>query len=305
VTDEKEIVIDLLRDFLGKEKAHYDMKCQITFDCPVCSYDLKGLDHGDGKGNLEINYCRHVYKCWSCSDTYGTHGHLGKLFDKYGTKQAKKTYHLLKPEEEREIVKKVEIKLPKGFTLFKDANQRFIPRIESLKYLNSRGITNEMIEKYNMGFTVDGDFAYRVILPSYDKDGYLNYFIARAWVPRKMKYKNPTVPKESIIFNESNIDFTKDIYLVEGAFDMLFLDNAIPLLGKHVSPMLFERLYNEAQGYIHICLDGDAWEDAQKLFHELNGGQLYGKIKIIRPPKDKDVCDLKGQIEEYYIDLMK
>jgi len=61
VTDEKEIVIDLLRDFLGKEKAHYDLKCQITFDCPVCSYDLKGLDHGDGKGNLEINYCRHVY----------------------------------------------------------------------------------------------------------------------------------------------------------------------------------------------------------------------------------------------------
>ena len=67
--DEKEIVIDLLRDMLGKEKAHYDMKCQITFDCPVCSYEVKGLDSGDGKGNLEINYCRHLYKCWSCAET--------------------------------------------------------------------------------------------------------------------------------------------------------------------------------------------------------------------------------------------
>jgi hypothetical protein len=120
-----------------------------------------------------------------------------------------------------------------------------------------------------------------------------------------MKYKNPTVPKETIIFNENNIDFSKDIYLVEGAFDMLFLDNSIPLLGKHVSPMLFERLYNEAQGNIHICLDGDAWDDAQKLFHELNGGVLYGKIKIIKPPKDQDVCDLKGDIENYYVELMK
>jgi len=40
-----------------------------------------------------------------------------------------------------------------------------------------------------------------------------------------MKYKNPTVPKDEIIFNERNVDFSKDIYLVEGAFDMLFLDN--------------------------------------------------------------------------------
>jgi hypothetical protein len=93
--------------------------------------------------------------------------------------------------------------------------------------------------------------------------------------------------------------------LVEGAFDMLFLDNCIPILGKHVSAMLFERLYNEAKGDIHICLDGDAWDNAQRLFHELNGGVLYGRIKIIRPPKDQDVCDLKGQINEYYIDLMR
>jgi hypothetical protein len=52
-------------------------------------------------------------------------------------------------------------------------------------------------------------------------------------------------------------------------------------------------------------LDGDAWDDAQKLYHELNGGRLYGKIKIIRPPKDQDVCDLQGKIDDYYINLMR
>jgi DNA primase len=305
VTDEKEIVIDLLREILGDEKAHYDMKCQITFDCPVCSYDIKGLDHGDGKGNLEINYCRHVYKCWSCSETHGTQGPLGKLFDKFGNKQSKKTYNLIKPEDERQEVKKVQVRLPQGYKTFQESNPRFIPHKEALRYLYSRGITDEVIEKYKIGYTVDGDFAYRIIVPSFDKEGKLNYFIARAWVPKKMKYKNPTIPKETIIFNEYNIDFNKDIYLVEGAFDMLFLENAIPLLGKHVSPMLFERLYNEAKAEIHICLDGDAWDGAQRLFHELNGGQLYGKIKIIKPPKDKDVCDLKGQIQDYYVDLMR
>lgn len=305
MNEEKEIVIDLLREVLGNEKAHYDLKCQITFDCPVCSYEIKGLDHGDGKGNLEINYCRHIYKCWSCSETHGTQGPLGKLLDRFGNKQIKKTYELLKPEDEQYVAKRQYVKLPQGFKKFSESNPRYIPHAEAMRYLKQRGITEEIIEKFNIGYTADGDFAYRVIIPSYDSEGELNYFIARSWVPNKMKYKNPTIPKETIIFNEFNIDFEKDIYLVEGAFDMLFLDNAIPLLGKKISPMLFERIYNEAQGDIHICLDGDAWENAQRLFHELNGGRLYGRIKIIRPPQDQDVCDLKGDIENYYVNLMR
>ena len=150
------------------------MKCQITFDCPVCSYEVKGLDSGDGKGNLEINYCRHLYKCWSCAETHGTQGPLGKLFDRFGNKKSKKTYLLLNPEEKKEEIKKLQVKLPQGYTQFKDSNKRFIPHGEALRYLHSRGITNELIEKYEIGFTVDGEFAYRVIIPSYDKDGLLN-----------------------------------------------------------------------------------------------------------------------------------
>ena len=88
--EEKEVVIDILREILGDERAHYDLKCQITFDCPVCSYEIKQLDKGDGKGNLEINYCRHIYKCWSCSETHNTQGPIGKLIDQFGNKQLKK-----------------------------------------------------------------------------------------------------------------------------------------------------------------------------------------------------------------------
>ena len=47
-----------------------------------------------------------------------------------------------------------------------------------------------------------------------------------------MKYKNPTAAKDEIIFNESRIDWFKDVYLVEGAFDGFFLDNSIVMLGK-------------------------------------------------------------------------
>jgi DNA primase len=288
---------------LGDHKQHYGSKGQISFDCPVCAEE-KGLETGDGKGNLEINYSRHVYKCWACSETNGTHGPLGKLFDKYGTKKQKKVYELIKPEElKKEEVWRPKLRLPEGFTKFSDSNPIFIPHREAMNYLTSRGITNEIIERFGIGYTVKGDFAFRIVVPSYNKEGELNYFIARAWANKKMKYKNPAVPKDEIIFNESLINWEKDVYLVEGAFDSFFLENSIVMLGKVMSKLLFETLYNNAKGNIIICTDGDAWQNGLKLYHELNGGTLYNRIKIVKLPLDKDVCDLKGQIEEYYYEI--
>jgi hypothetical protein len=50
-------------------------------------------------------------------------------------------------------------------------------------------------------------------------------------------------------------------------------------------------------------LDGDAFDNAIKVYEELNGGELYNRIRIVKLPKDKDVCDLKGQIDEYYYEM--
>jgi DNA primase len=304
MSEEIDVLVELLTDVLGDPKQHYESKGQISFDCPVCA-DEKGLDDGDGKGNLEINYIRHVYKCWACGETHGTHGPLGKLLDGYATKQQKKIYNLIKPEElQQQDKKRVRLRFPEGFTTFQDSNPRFIPHIEAYKYLQSRGITDEMIDRYKIGYTVSGEFAYRVIIPSYDKEGILNYFVGRAWVNKKMKYKNPaSVPKDEIIFNEQLLDWDKDIYLVEGAFDSFFLPNPLVMLGKKMSKLIFETLYNKANGNIIVCVDGDAWVDGLRIYNELNGGRLYNKIKMVKLPKDKDVCDLRGDIEEYYYEI--
>lgn len=301
--NESEAIVELLHEILGNDKQHYESKGQISFDCPVCASE-KGLENGDGKGNLEINYIRGVYKCWACGETYGTQGPLGRLIDQFGTKQQKKIFNLLRPQEEVEREKpKLTLRLPEGYTKFKDSNSIFIPHKEAYNYLKSRGITEEHIEKYDIGYTAKGDYSFRIIVPSYDLNGKLNYFIARAWVNKKMKYKNPAVPKDEIIFNESRIDWTKDVFLCEGVFDAFFLPNSIAMLGKHLSDLLFSKLYDLCEGEIHICLDGDAWDDAVKLFKTLNGGKLYNKIKILKLPKDKDVCDLRGDIQNYYYEL--
>ena len=158
-----------------------------------------------------------------------------------------------------------------------------------------------MIEKYGIGFCDKGSHKGRIVVPSYNMNGELTYYIARSWDPNtKAKYKNPEAEKDKIIFKEHLINWDEDIFLVEGVFDGFFLPNSIPMLGKHMSSVLFDSLYNKSKGVVTIALDGDAWNDAVKLYNELNGGDLYGRLKILKLPKDKDVCDLKGQIDDYY-----
>jgi len=298
--DENEALVELLEDVLGDHGLHYPNRGQISFNCPVC-------DDGRNKHNLEVNYIDNVYKCWSCGDSEGTHGALGRIFDKYGNKKQKKLYNVLKPETfvKREKKKKT-LKLPEGFTLFKDSSPVYPVRRQAMNYLKSRGITDEMIEKFGIGFCDKGDHAGRIVIPSYNTKGELNYYIARSWNPMsRAKYKNPEAEKDKIIFWENLIDWNKDIYLVEGAFDGLFVDNPIPMLGKHMSELLFETIYKKAKANIIICLDADAWENAVKLYHELHGGELWGRIKLVKLPDDKDIADLRGEIKDEYYHIIR
>jgi DNA primase len=298
MSDDAEILLEILHEILGDEKLHYASKGQISFDCPVCDEDRH-------KGNLEVNYFEHVYKCWSCGDENNTKGPLGKLIDVWGNKKQRKVYNLLQPENHKPKEKrKDKLKLPQGFTLFKDSSLVYPVRRQAYNYLKQRGITDDIIEKYGIGFCDSGVFSGRIIVPSYDSKDELTYFIARSWDPNtRAKYKNPEAEKDIIIFNESLIDWSKDIYLCEGVFDSFFLPNSIAMLGKHMSELLLNTLYEKAKGNIIIAIDGDAYKDAVRLYEELNGGILYGKIKVLKLPEDKDVCDLKGQIDEYYVDM--
>jgi DNA primase len=293
--EENDALVELLEELLGDYGLHYPNKGQISFNCPVC-------DEGRNKHNLEVNYVENVYKCWSCGDSEGTHGSLTKIFNKYGNRKQKKLYGVLRPETVvKKETKKKQLKLPDSFVLFKNSNPIYPVRKSAINYLYNRGISDFMIEKFQIGFCDKGDHFGRIVIPSYNTKGDLNYYIARSWNPSsKAKYKNPEAEKDKIIFWESLIDWNKDVYIVEGVFDGLFLENSIPMLGKHMSELLFETIYKKAKANVIICLDGDAWENAVKLYHELNGGDLYDKIKILKLPIDQDVCDLKGRIDDYY-----
>jgi DNA primase len=296
-------IIEILEEILGEPHMHNDYKCQISFDCPVCSYDLKGLDEGDGKGNLEVNYRFGVYKCWACGETNNTHGNIYKLIKKYGTQRHLKKYELLRPDEIEEFRKVTKVaRLPKEFISLTNVSAGLKLTHyyrQAMNYLKTRNVTDEMILRYNIGFAYDGLYANRIIIPSYDSEMKLNYFIARSYLTKtKLKYKNPDVRKEIIIFNEHLLNWDETIYIVEGAFDSIFVPNSIPLLGKVMSDYVFSKVYENAKKVV-VLLDGDAWNDAQRIYDKLNGGNLFGKVWIVRLPDDSDIADLQGNLENY------
>ena len=299
-------VFEILEDIFGDYKNHNDYRCQVSFDCPVCSYDIKGLERGDGKGNLEVNYKYGVFKCWVCAETHETHGSIFKLIKKYGTPKQLKKYELLRPDDTEDSTKRVykQVRLPKEFVAFKDASigLKLTPQYkQALAYIKKRNITDLMLQIYNIGFCYNGLYENRIIIPSYDEEKRLNYFVARSYLSKtKLKYKNPEAQKEIIIFNEHLINWDETVYIVEGAFDSIFIPNAIPMLGKFMSEHLFKKLYENAKKIV-IVLDPDAYDDAERLYHRINCGKLMGKVWIVKLEGDKDIADLKGDLSGYKI----
>lgn len=277
------LLVTILEGIFGDIRKHNEDKGQISFDCPACAID-KNKPNGDGSGNLEINYEKGVFKCWVCKDTNEMQGHVFKLLRLYGSAKDIREYKLLCPREyKNEIIKeRTLVELPEEYISFNKNNKNFFKYDEALNYLKNRGITYEQISYYNLGYCASGRFFNRIIFPSYDADGILNYFTGR-WFSReytKAKYLNVEADKDLIIFNEDKIRWDSTIYLVEGPADHVVTPNSIPLLGKYLSDILFEKLMDKAQAYIVMLLDGDAMKDILLLYKKLNVGKLRGRIMI-------------------------
>ena len=299
------LLLTLITEVLGKPKKSNKHRGQYAYDCPVCSAE-KGLPNGDGKGKFEVNVKRGVYKCWVCHDTNQTHGSIKKLFRSFGgpgiwAKVKKLGIDLSKDTKRIKPEEVGEVHLPKGFVRFEDANSNSLVWKQGWNYLTKkRKLTEETIFKHNMGFTTeDKEYENRIIIPSYDKDGELNYFTARSWLSyTKMRYKNPDIPRETIIFNENMINWDGTIYLVEGPLDHVVVHNSIPLLGKDIHDKLISTIMEKATGYIVILLDGEdkVWNTVKKIYSKLNVSKLYNKIKVIKLNNNMDI----GEVNEKF-----
>ena len=161
---------------------------------------------------------------------------------------------------------------------------------KAMKYLKNRGIESYDIERYDIGYCDKGDYAGRIIVPSYDVDNKLNYFLARDFTGNAyLKYKNPPVSKDVVVF-ENQIDFSEPLILCEGVFDaMAIRRNAIALLGKNIPNKLKMRLVQHGVKEVSIVLDNDAFKNALYLSESLMNDNI--KVRLVRMGSE-DAADL-------------
>jgi DNA primase len=161
--------------------------------------------------------------------------------------------------ETTEIVERVE--LPKEFKPLYEPSNSF-KRKHALNYLLNREIRLEDIVKYNIGYCDSGEYQDKIIIPSYDNHGKLNFFVGRSFYETKFKHKNPKVSKNIIGF-ELLINWDTPIILCEGAFDAIAIRrNAIPLFGKSIQSELEKKIIGNSVKKLYICLDSDAIKNA-------------------------------------------
>lgn len=292
---ENTTLINLLESILGK--GNVTTKGNVSFHCPLCNHQ---------KRKLEINIDEQSpnfqnYRCWICKDVRGKK--LKSLFTKLKVNFNKinelkfilpsnGSYINYKTDIENEI-----ISLPSEFISLINHSNLGLDKFNQLsirraiQFLKKRGITQEDIIKYNIGVCLEGNYNNRIIIPSYDSNGIINYFIARSFIDSDMNYKNPPIKNRNIIGWELYINWDAPIILVEGIFDALTVKrNVIPLFGKEIKEALMQKLVLSGVKNIYIALDKDAHKDALKYCEIL---MSYGKQVYLVELDGKD-CNAIG-----------
>lgn len=254
--------IKILSDVLGS--SYNEGQSQLLYNCPKCNHHKK---------KLSINIEKNLFKCWICDWSGRNVYRVIKYYGNHHTRQA-----WLRLTQQVEIsnfadklfgpantLKEATASLPRSFVSLVNSD---LPASSSkpLNYLESRFIDQGDIFKWKIGYCSEGEYSGRIIVPSFNMDGDINYFIGRSYDGSWLRYKNPATSK-NFIFNELYLDFSKEITIVEGVFDAFKAgDNAVPLLGSTLTEYskLFSKIVQN-DTTVYLALDSDAPKKIDKI----------------------------------------
>ena len=275
-------LLSLLSVVIGNPGRNVRKENEHIFYCPFCNHY---------KPKLQVNLTSQFWHCWVC-DSKGRRFY--QLFKKLNAtpSQLKELTDIVGEffYSDEKFDKEEVISLPKEYIpLWNDESGSIIKK-HALSYLNKRNISFGDIIKYQIGYCDDGLYSNRIIIPSYDENMKLNYFIARDFYSSYSKYKNPPVSKNIIVF-DSLINWNEPIILCEGVFDAISIKrNAIPLLGKNIPKVLFERIISKSINKVYLALDSDAMSEILKITDIFSKYNI--DVYIIKLNKDTDPSDV-------------
>ena len=271
-----------IENILGKSNKR--SRDNYAFHCPFCNHR---------KPKLEINMAtndegKNFWECWVCKTRGQSIFSLLRQL-KVPKVEANEVLKYVKRGKKYEYKNTEVAELPKEFQLLYSASSTSIIANKVKKYLYERGLTDNDFIKYSIGYTTGGDYGGRIIIPSYSSSNRLNYFVGRTYERAYFKYKNPETSKD-IVFFENLINWNQPIILCEGAFDAIAIRrNAVPILGKSLSPSLLKKIITSKLKDIYIALDKDAQKDALEIAENLLN---LGKRVFLVDLKQKDPSEM-------------
>ena len=288
------LVLGLLHSVLGRSKP--STKGNHAFHCPFCKHH---------KPKLEIDPTTGFYNCWTCEPA--TKGrNLVSLLKKLHADSAQisemRSYFPDGKGEDQHKTYQV-VTLPKEFQPLSKASTKLSYR-QAKAYVSKRGISELDIVKYNIGYCESGKYPNSIIVPSYDKNGQLNYFISRSFEKDPgRKYNAPSCNKNELIGLEYYINWKVPVILCEGIFDAIALKrNAVPLFGKTIPKSLMMKLVESDVKTVYLALDNDALKEALNYSHQLLN---LGKDVYLIELEGKDPSDLGFENVTKYLHTAK
>lgn len=284
-------IIFLRKVFSDVQIAHDGKNAAVA--CPNCK--------NSSKKKLAIKIDTDLVNCWVC----GYHGKLIKLLVKFKpnfVNEYIKTFangniSLISNIDDSKSKKIVEV--PKGFKLLAEYITSNDPYVKAaINYIRNRGLSIRDMWYFKFGVSTDAALSRRVVMPSFDVQGSINFWTGRAIdASAYRKYYNCEFEKKAIIFNELHIDWKKPLTLVEGPFDLTKCDdNATCLLGSSLTEdsLLFSKIYEHMTPVI-LALDDDMqtkmWQRIAKMLAsydiDVHILQLDGKHDVGEMTKDE------------------
>jgi hypothetical protein len=247
-----------LRNFKRKGEV-YNFSCHV---CGDSEYDKR-----KARGYLIHKDNHWVYKCHNCGITYGFGNFLKSintsLYDEYRLESFQESNPSFKKNKSKQISHKInelfetkkDIKIESLYVKcsFLDNDHKAIEYLENRKiskliykdwfYCDNLNLMSKIFDHYVNTKFIENDP--RIVIPIYD-DNQLIAIIARSLDKNsKLKYIIMKKNKDDVLlYSKEKIDNTKQIYVVEGPIDSLFIENSVAVLGSDLKKCL--ELYPDA-----------------------------------------------------------
>lgn len=239
--------LEFIEKVFGRSERHTKGNIQVT--CPKCLKEHQKLGIQLKKKKLAINLIKDCGHCWVC----GYRGRITRFLKDYAHPSFLIDYIKRFADEKTlsaNIEKKPKIKdvsLPHDYKLLvlhKHRKSQIIQR--ALKYAYGRGLTDRDLWYFKIGVSNQWPWTDRLLFPSFNKDGDFDYMVGRSWLESpKWKYADiMEIDSTSLVFNEINIDWSKEVTITEGVFDLVNCNtNAVCLLGSDL--VGYSRLFGQ------------------------------------------------------------